>query len=117
VNARTSTITLRREALQRRCASQREQLTEAINAVELRLHGIDRATMTLRKLRLVPALLTVIAAAVAMTPLFRSIGRGLTIAGALGQLLQSRRLGSVVESIRESRRSQELQRSSSDGQS
>lgn len=117
MNAGTSATVPRREALQRRCAAQREQLTEAISALELRLHGIDRATTTLRKLRLAPVLLAVIAAALAAMPLFRNLSRGLTIASALGQLLRSRWLGSAIDSIRESTRSQEVRPSSSDGRS
>jgi hypothetical protein len=115
MNARRSGIVLQRAVLQRRCAAQREQLTAAINAVESRLHGIDRATLAVRKLRLAPVLLVVIATAVVATPLLRTISRGVTIASALGQLLRSRWLGSAVRSIRDSTRSQELPQSSSDG--
>ncbi len=96
MKARASALDLRREALQRRCATQREQLTAAVGAVESRLHSIDRATLAVRKLRLAPIMLAVITTAVAATPLFRNISRGLTIANALGQLLRLPWLESVL---------------------
>ena len=108
MNTRASAIALRREVLQRRCAEQREQLAEAISAVESRLRNVDRATLAVRKLRLAPMLMVVITTAIAATPLFRSVRRGLTIANVLGQLLPSRWLESVIGLNKESKRPSEL---------
>ncbi len=109
MNSRAGGIAARREALQRRCAVQREQLTASINALESRLSDVDRATLVVRKLRLAPILLAVITTAAAATPLFRNISRGLTIVNALGQLLRFRRLGApVVQRDRESKHPRQL---------
>lgn len=104
MSARGSATALRREVLQRRCAEQREQLAEAISAMEARLHNVDRATLVVRRLRLAPILVMAITTAIAATPLFRNVRRGLTIVNVLGQLLGSRWLESVAG------RSQELKR-------
>lgn len=108
MNGRASAIALRRELLQRRCAEQREQLAEALNAVQSRLSNVDHATLVVRKLRLAPILVALITAAVAAAPLFRNVSRGLTIANAFGQLLRSRWLASFVGRSQKWQRSQEL---------
>jgi YqjK-like protein len=95
VSAPISATALRRDLLQRRCAAQREQLAEALYAVEARLRNVDRATLVVRRLRLAPILVMAITTAIAATPMFRNLRRGLTIANVLGQLLRSRWLQSV----------------------
>ncbi|HEX4023643.1 MAG TPA: hypothetical protein VHX52_02900 [Steroidobacteraceae bacterium] len=79
-----------RETLRRRCAAQREQLTLAADAIQWRLGGIDRGVNAIRKIRLIPTLLTLIPVILAATPAFRRFGRVFSIVNTIRRLLPSR---------------------------
>jgi len=85
-----------REALRRRCAVQREQLSHALGAVQWRLRGIDRGISAVRRIRLIPALLTLIPMVLTAVPALCRAGRALTIVNSLRWLLPRRGKVSLI---------------------
>jgi hypothetical protein len=87
-------LAARREVLQRRCALQREQLTQAVDAVHAHLQVIDRGFGAVRRIRLLPALLALLPAllpmALSATPALRRFSRVLTLVNSLRRLIPSR---------------------------
>ncbi len=90
MNGRPDPIRIRRAALRQRCAMQREQLSQAADAVQARLRGLDRGVDVIRKIRVAPTLLALLPLILTAVPAFRRLSRALTLVNGLRRLLPSR---------------------------
>jgi hypothetical protein len=85
-----ASLAARREALQRRCALQREQLAQAVGAVHAHLQVIDRGFGAVRRIRLLPTLFALLPMVLSATPALRRFGRVLGLVNSLRRLIPSR---------------------------